>query len=31
VSCLSGLGPVAVEVTTTGTEDVVFTLPKEVS
>uniref|UniRef100_UPI0015F01899 4-hydroxy-3-methylbut-2-enyl diphosphate reductase n=1 Tax=Pseudonocardia pini TaxID=2758030 RepID=UPI0015F01899 len=31
VSCLSGLGPVAVQVTTTGTEDVVFTLPKEVS
>ena len=31
VSCLSGLGPVAVTTTTTGTEDVVFTLPKEVS
>jgi 4-hydroxy-3-methylbut-2-enyl diphosphate reductase len=31
VSCLSGLGPVAVSTTTTGTEDVVFTLPKEVS
>jgi 4-hydroxy-3-methylbut-2-enyl diphosphate reductase len=30
VSCLSGLGPVAVSVTTTGAEDVVFTLPKEV-
>jgi 4-hydroxy-3-methylbut-2-enyl diphosphate reductase len=31
VSCISGFGPVAVTTTTTGTEDVRFTLPKEVS
>jgi len=31
VATLSGLGPVTVETTTTGTEDVRFTLPKEVS
>ncbi|WP_425565742.1 4-hydroxy-3-methylbut-2-enyl diphosphate reductase [Pseudonocardia ailaonensis] len=31
VSCLSALGPVDVTTTTTGTEDIVFTLPKEVS
>ncbi|GAA3081401.1 hypothetical protein GCM10010464_51840 [Pseudonocardia yunnanensis] len=31
VSCLSGLGPVTVTTATTGTEDVSFTLPKEVS
>jgi 4-hydroxy-3-methylbut-2-enyl diphosphate reductase len=30
VACLSGLGPVEVTTTTTGTEDVRFTLPKEV-
>jgi 4-hydroxy-3-methylbut-2-en-1-yl diphosphate reductase len=31
VTCLSGLGPVTVTTTTTGTEDIRFTLPKEVS
>jgi 4-hydroxy-3-methylbut-2-enyl diphosphate reductase len=31
VSCLSGLGPVTVTTATTATEDVSFTLPKEVS
>ncbi|MDN5920380.1 MAG: 4-hydroxy-3-methylbut-2-enyl diphosphate reductase [Pseudonocardia sp.] len=31
VSVLSGLGPVTVQTATTGTEDVRFTLPKEVS
>ncbi len=31
VATLSGLGPVTVETATTGTEDVRFTLPKEVS
>ena len=31
VSCLSGLGPVTVTTATTGTENVSFTLPKEVS
>ncbi|WP_232663995.1 4-hydroxy-3-methylbut-2-enyl diphosphate reductase [Pseudonocardia sp. TRM90224] len=31
VAFLSALGPVTVETITTGTEDVVFTLPKEVS
>ena len=31
VATLSGLGPVTVETTTTGTEDIRFTLPKEVS
>jgi 4-hydroxy-3-methylbut-2-enyl diphosphate reductase len=31
VSCLSGLGPVTVTTATTGTEDVSFALPKEVS
>jgi 4-hydroxy-3-methylbut-2-enyl diphosphate reductase len=31
VTCLSGFGPATVTTTTTGTEDVRFTLPKEVS
>jgi 4-hydroxy-3-methylbut-2-enyl diphosphate reductase len=31
VTCLSGFGPAIVTTTTTGTEDVRFTLPKEVS
>jgi 4-hydroxy-3-methylbut-2-enyl diphosphate reductase len=31
VSCLSGLGPVTVTTATTGTENISFTLPKEVS
>jgi 4-hydroxy-3-methylbut-2-enyl diphosphate reductase len=31
VTCLSGLGPAVLTTTTTGTEDITFTLPKEVS
>jgi 4-hydroxy-3-methylbut-2-enyl diphosphate reductase len=31
VTCLSGLGPAVLTTTTTGTEDITFTLPREVS